>query len=64
ELREAIFEKYRTFSDSNRNVALGLAFCKMAAERHAGRIKVSSEPGRGTEIAVSFPSSGHEEERS
>lgn len=64
ELREAIFEKYRTFSDSNRNVGLGLAFCKMAAERHAGRIKVSSEPGRGTEIAVSFPSSGHEEERS
>lgn len=57
ELREAIFEKYRTFSDSNRNVGLGLAFCRMAAERHSGRIKVSSEPGRGTEIAVSLPSS-------
>lgn len=55
EMREAIFEKYRTFSDSNRNVGLGLAFCKMAAERHSGRIKVSSEPGTGTEIAVSLP---------
>lgn len=55
ELREAIFEKYRTFSESNRNVGLGLAFCKMTAERHSGRIKVSSEPGTGTEIAVSLP---------
>jgi signal transduction histidine kinase len=61
ELREAIFEKYRTFSDSNRNVGLGLAFCKMAAERHSGRIKVSSETGKGTEIAVSLPVSGQKE---
>ncbi|HBE88631.1 MAG TPA: hypothetical protein DDW67_05760 [Elusimicrobia bacterium] len=64
ELREAIFEKYRTFSDNNRNVGLGLAFCKMAAERHSGEIKVSSEPGRGTEIAVALPSSGREENES
>lgn len=60
ELREAIFEKYRSFSESNRNVGLGLAFCKMVAERHSGDIKVSSAPGKGTEIAVSLPFSGKE----
>ncbi|MDT8285991.1 MAG: HAMP domain-containing sensor histidine kinase [Elusimicrobiales bacterium] len=62
ELRAAIFEKYRTFSENNRNVGLGLAFCKMAAERHSGEIKVSSAPGKGTEIAVSLPSSGQGED--
>jgi len=50
----AIFRKFATFGESVRNVGLGLAFCKMAAEKHAATIAVSSEDKTGTAFCVRF----------
>jgi signal transduction histidine kinase len=50
----AIFRKFTTFGESARNVGLGLAFCKMAAEKHAAAIAVSSEDQTGTIFCVRF----------
>jgi signal transduction histidine kinase len=53
--RQEIFKKYSTMSRSPRNLGLGLAFCKLAADRHAAFLDVKSEPGRGTEISFVVP---------
>jgi len=37
------------------NVGIGLAFCKLAAEQHGGRIWVESELGKGSTFFVSLP---------
>jgi two-component system sensor histidine kinase/response regulator len=37
------------------NVGIGLAFCKLAAEQHGGRIWVESEAGKGSTFIVSLP---------
>ncbi len=37
------------------NVGIGLAFCKLAAEQHGGRIWVESEGGSGSTFFVSLP---------
>jgi len=50
----AIFRKFATFGESVRNVGLGLAFCKMAAEKHAAAIAVRSEDRSGTVFCVRF----------
>lgn len=48
-------KRFATFSDSTRNVGLGLAFCKLAAERHSGRFSVTSEAGRGSTFSLLLP---------
>ncbi len=62
--REEIFRKYSTMGKSYKNIGLGLAFCKMVADRHAAMLDVQSETGKGTEISfiipVSFESNGPE----
>jgi signal transduction histidine kinase len=35
---------------------LGLVFAKTVVERHGGHFGILSEPGRGTEVFLSFPS--------
>lgn len=53
--RQEIFKKYSTMGKNPKNLGLGLAFCKLAAERHSAFLDVKSEPGRGTEISFVIP---------
>jgi two-component system, sensor histidine kinase and response regulator len=54
---ERIFEKFGQLDANNRvGTGLGLAFCKLAVEAHAGRITVDSTPGSGSTFSFSFPS--------
>ncbi|MBI4248591.1 MAG: HAMP domain-containing histidine kinase [Elusimicrobia bacterium] len=54
-MRSEIFTKYRTLSESGRNMGLGLTFCKMVADKHNGRIQVRSEDGGGNTFSVVLP---------
>ncbi|MBI4346685.1 MAG: HAMP domain-containing histidine kinase [Elusimicrobia bacterium] len=58
--RDAIFRKYATFAESAKNVGLGLAFCKLAATRHCGRLILSTEPGKGTTFSLLLPLHGRD----
>jgi signal transduction histidine kinase len=53
--RREIFKKYSTMSRSSKNLGLGLAFCKLAADRHSAFLDVKSEQGKGTEISFVIP---------
>ncbi|OGS14381.1 MAG: hypothetical protein A2234_10475 [Elusimicrobia bacterium RIFOXYA2_FULL_58_8] len=53
--REEIFKKYASLSKTAKNVGLGLAFCKLVADRHGAGINVRSEQGKGTEISIVLP---------
>jgi signal transduction histidine kinase len=56
---ERIFEKFGQVetrkSGQKMSTGLGLTFCKMAVEKHGGRIWVESEPGRGSTFSFSLP---------
>jgi signal transduction histidine kinase len=43
------------FTTKEKGTGLGMAISKKIVEAHAGTIDVVSEPGRGTEFAVSLP---------
>lgn len=43
------------FTTKDKGTGLGMAISKKIVEAHAGRIDVSSEPGRGTEFVVTLP---------
>lgn len=53
--REAIFQKFTTFAESAKNVGLGLAFCKMAAEKHLARLELVDPSGPGAIFALVIP---------
>jgi len=53
--RQEIFKKYSTMSRSSKNLGLGLAFCKLAADRHSAFLDVHSQQGKGTEISFVIP---------
>lgn len=58
-LRSAIFEPFRQGAEGvdagKGGVGLGLALVKRFAEMHGGRVRLSSEVGRGTTIEVLLP---------
>ncbi len=58
EAQERIFEKFTQVSHTRgrrRGTGLGLAFCKLAAEAHGGRIWVESTPGQGATFTIALP---------
>ena len=66
EFQDAIFDVYAQADSRQRrkdnmetktpgSVGLGLAFCRMAAEQHGGRIWVQSAPDRGSTFIVELP---------
>jgi two-component system OmpR family sensor kinase len=51
-----VFERFRRLERSDgRGAGLGLAIVKAVAEAHGGRVELTSEPGRGTEVAIVLP---------
>ena len=59
EYHELIFRKFEQVRTPNiprvRSSGLGLAFCKLVIESHAGRIWVQSEEGRGSAFHFALP---------
>lgn len=52
---ERIFQPGFTTKGSRIGMGLGLAICRRIAEEHEGRLRVRSEPGRGTTFTLSLP---------
>jgi len=50
-----IWEPFFTTKEDQHRTGLGLAIAKNIVERHAGKIEVQSEVGRGTEFTVTLP---------
>ncbi|HLA43511.1 MAG TPA: HAMP domain-containing sensor histidine kinase [Aggregatilineales bacterium] len=55
--REVIFEKFGQVrqSDHKQGFGLGLAFCRMAVEKHGGKIHVEDAPGGGSMFVFTLP---------
>lgn len=51
---EGIFERGATFGKEG-GTGLGLAYCKMVIDEHAGLIDVTSTPGKGTSFFLRIP---------
>ncbi|MBI3008168.1 MAG: HAMP domain-containing protein [Candidatus Omnitrophica bacterium] len=43
------------FTTKHEGTGLGLAICRQIVQDHGGTIKIDSEPGKGTVVAVTFP---------
>ncbi|MGA1790688.1 MAG: response regulator [bacterium] len=50
---ERLFEPF--FSKKKEGTGLGLVICKFLVDRHKGKIKVKSEPGKGTVFSIHLP---------
>jgi signal transduction histidine kinase len=58
EAQGRIFEKFKQAGNTpgrRRGTGLGLAFCRLAAEAHGGRIWVESIPGHGATFTIALP---------
>ena len=55
EYHSRIFEPFFTTKDSGKGTGLGLAIVAQVVEDHAGSIRFTSQPGKGTAFTVSIP---------
>ena len=54
ELLKNIFLPF--YSRKNEGTGLGMAIVEKVVDAHRGQVKISSKPGRGTEVVMEFPS--------
>ncbi len=52
---EKVFDPFFTSKPPGEGTGLGLSIVKSVVEEHGGRIRLSSRPGRGTEVEIRFP---------
>lgn len=52
---DAIFRKFTSYAACAKNLGLGLAFCRMVAEHHKGRLDLESAPGEGATFSLILP---------
>lgn len=53
---DRVFDPY--FTTRNQGTGLGLATVRTVVEAHGGRVRIVSEPGRGTEVTLDLPKRG------
>jgi two-component system sensor histidine kinase HydH len=53
---DRVFDPY--FTTRNQGTGLGLATVRTVVEAHGGRVRIASEPGRGTEVTLDLPKRG------
>jgi signal transduction histidine kinase len=54
-LKQVLEPFYTTKSGSRNNFGLGLAYCYSVMKKHGGSLELSSEPGKGTSVFLTFP---------
>lgn len=54
-LKQAMEPFYTTKNGSRNNFGLGLAYCYSVMKKHGGSMEISSEPGKGTRVFLTFP---------
>ena len=54
-LKQAVEPFYTTKSGNRNNFGLGLAYCYSVMKKHGGSLEISSEPGKGTSVYLTFP---------
>jgi len=55
EVLAQIFDPFFTTKEDQQRTGLGLAVARSIIEQHGGEITVESEPGKGTEFAITLP---------
>lgn len=55
-LKQVLEPFYTTKSGSHNNFGLGLAYCYSVMKKHGGTLELSSAPGKGTSVFLTFPS--------
>lgn len=56
-LKQVLEPFYTTKSGSHSNFGLGLAYCYSVMKKHGGTLELSSSPGKGTSVFLTFPGS-------
>ena len=54
-LRDRLFEKYRKGDDRKSQSGMGLYFCRLACEAHAGSIALVDNPDFATSFEIRLP---------
>jgi two-component system sensor histidine kinase RegB len=54
-VRERASEPFFTTKASGEGIGLGLYLVRLFAERHGGHLRIDSDPGRGSRVAIGLP---------